>query len=778
MIEKNQFRDHSFDLILMRFRLFAEPEQGAIVDRTDLGGRRDSGNPFFDQAVSVDPTAFGSHGLDVVAHEVGHGIIEPKSPEYPALEPHHWERDFLLFDGAVTRPPVPEKPPATMELDQAMASGLTPGGRSFKVEGPVAWDTGSTEKRLLRNPEAVCQGHRKVVGALSDLGPLTMRQLVQTTGLSEDLLGVFLRKGSEYDRPEEAAASLIDRSRGLVTQARDGRFSVTNPDELAARQQEAVNEARQRLERAETNLGQIREVLSLARPFLVEQDAELAAMLKPGGGSAGEKNAALLLAGMQKLDLVAPEVKLEDWLASWNKDPKTARSYWVDAGLGMAMKVVGDLDRVTGYEALTTRMAGPWLGFEPGAVAAFSKNLGDAYGTLAHTDVASVLNGSYLHRLGTEENGTGPGARSILTVLMEAVRQESRDPAEAALASLQRSAEAQQTGLRDQAEYVQAAEESVQRRTHLEEGLATPQEWGRYLDEHYVVGPKILEKLESFQKEGRTDAVAIAHSLPFTGITPELAAPAREFIAATLQGDKEASKRAAHALLELKEKPGVIGRAEYGEERNPTISVSLHGTSIGGNQERYLDNPYWVSRSRDAELVQDLLGINHDAFTALAPISQLETTASHSNDRLFEDLMVARVAGEPTADLQAEALALHMEAEARRFTGVSKSESRDDLLWDGTGGVMMACGGFEWKQLDKARDISLNACRVKAWARVNGAQLPLSPQAAEEAVKAKYWAADAKPADSQGLDFMKLARFAMESGASALPADKINELLS
>ncbi len=284
------------------------------------------------------------------------------------------------------------------------------------------------------------------------------------------------------------------------------------------------------------------------------------------------------------------------------------------------------------------------------------------------------------------------------------------------------------------------------------EGRLPRAEWASYLDREYVFPHLILERLKTVP-----NGAELAGELPFTGLTGEVAEALRGYFQAVLSADEVGRERAIRELFALKPR---YGMGEFGDRDEPTHKVRRSGISMGGNQRRQLDNPYYVSLSRDFEAVQELLGLHRDEFSQLGPLSGMKSAVTHPNDNLMIDLSVARLMGRTAQveELRSEVLGLHLAVCGGRYARKWQNDPFDSTC---LGTPIMACGKLDFKDLSDAEQLAYQAVGTRAWARLNDIPFPLSPRDASRASERRPSFDQVIPEDWEGVDFAALARMSL-----------------
>jgi hypothetical protein len=687
--------------------------------------------------------------------------------------------DDLVAGPGVHQPLEVKAPP----LSEVQADGLHPCGEYFAMppleDGKhTAWcDKVAVERALLEDPKAVSDAQGQVLSALARLGPLSKRQLIRATGLSGDLLGVLLNRPTGLDRDYEKNASLFTTHAGVLTQDK-GKYQLSAPDDVTSRQTEALQQARAHVDEALTNLDQTHEVLQLAAPLVRGINPSVASELDPHGVTLGRAPDAHAAFGkLQQMGLIDNGQNEQQWLADWSKDPQTARQYWMDIGSALAGRVAQPLEQITGYQKLTNAMSGEHVSVPQSAVHDLKTGLLEAFGPLAQTDTASLINAAYVHALGSETPNVGPGVADLTRWVA------GLDPVVArnvATSTLERLNQALQVRSRELSGFhdarIPSAQAIAEARAAQESKLQTADDWGKYLDSEYAIPSKVLERLQQLQANGQTDAVAVAGAVPFSDLSPRVGEVARQYMQAALQGNDKGREQAIRQFLELK-RQGALGEKEMGDAVVPNRYVRLASSGFGGgNEARYRDNPYHVQRSRDAESLRELMGMSDATYEGARTLGEAGSKVDGAPDSLFVDAAVARtMVDQPRAErLRHEALALFCQTHTRLGW-----DSGEPLLRDSPGSLMMGGAGFEFMDLSRARDVTSKAMDIKAWARQNGKTFPLSAEDAQLAVQSRLpWGGTREPSDREGIDFGKLAAYSLDNRTSTIEPERVNDFFT
>lgn len=687
--------------------------------------------------------------------------------------------------------PQPRPEPKAPPLREVIANGLTPCGDSFATpplaphDRPAYWcDLIPVERLLLKDPEARSECQALVLGALNRLGPLTTRQLVEVTGLSKDMIDVMFRGSTAFGKPEEVAANLLESHRGVVVSPKYDTYQLASPQEVHERQRQAFEPARRHLEEAVQKLSDAHEVCALAAPVLHGIDEESARLFDPDGRHGGVADVHALYETMKRLDLLEVGQSEPQWVERWNGDMKAARGYWLGIGALLAARIARPLEKITGYQQLASQWSGPWLSLDRPAVAHFQNDVKEAFGGLAFCDTASVLNAFYMQdALGKFRDPHFPGTADLTKTMagLDVSRADQRS--KQALDRVQAAIDAQYQRL------VCFKDNRIPLELDATGALHDPKSWATHIDREFVVPVKMLVQLQQMKADGSQDVLAIVDHLPLTGMTPQVADVARRYMKAALTDDRGGREQAVRQFFDLR-RQGVVGLAEFGDMEIPKASVRLLSSSISsGKAERYIDNPYYVGRSRDADGVRDLVGMSSDAYEGAKRLSAVGSKfATPENDRLFEELAIARLEKDDAlvARLRHQAMTIFSRAEADRFTHASENDRArgDEVLRDHPGSLMLGAAGFEFMDLSRARDMTCQAVRIKAWARTNGKPLPLSEADCKTAWEAKLGFWDVRAIDAQGIRFDKIAELALGDPmalvrrgtlGAVIPLDEVNE---
>lgn len=271
---------------------------------------------------------------------------------------------------------------ANAELAGMPPVGLDGSGELRVSDGGVHWIEGvpSVEQRLLSDPATVTRLQERLLTALATNGPLTDRQLVRATGISQACVIPLL----------SGAQGLLNLYRGAVVRRFDGTLALCRAEDRWRRREALLKETRGAVYHAFQEAVLLRPALKNAKIlYLSGADPR-----DPDDLATASEESFLEL---KRLELLPSDATYGEWrvlqeiLGRDLSDDRRFRAYWGELGLRCVERVLAALHRAIGAHQTAWYLSQPDAGLDRELVDQALSMIREVVGPLAQVPPEAVM---------------------------------------------------------------------------------------------------------------------------------------------------------------------------------------------------------------------------------------------------------------------------------------------------------------------------------------------------------------------------------------------------